>query len=199
MNEYIVLEYSFPLRKWTSFTKTLSTPLKKYFVDGLRQANGSLDVYRQRTQNLTRAEFRTSSKILCWQKTEQEKVYLPVLERTDNVPFPPNYLKSIYIAEDAMDELAIPHNFWLLKQPSIPVTKRSDIVPKRIAELVAKDAIEKGEECPIMMLPLELKNTSVTSCYHAFESGALQQWMSKNKQCPVCKTECVVTNLAQII
>lgn len=68
-------------------------------------------------------------------------------------------------------------------------------LPKRIARILALDYINSGDECPITMMPLEIDQTAVTSCYHVFEKGAIKEWMKSNTSCPVCKANCSVTEV----
>lgn len=69
-------------------------------------------------------------------------------------------------------------------------------IPKRIARILALDYINSGDECPITMMPLEIDQTAVTSCYHVFEKGAIKEWMKTNTSCPVCKANCSVTEVS---
>jgi hypothetical protein len=67
------------------------------------------------------------------------------------------------------------------------VTPRS-AVPKFIAELVQKEAIAKKESCPITMIPFEdCDSTTLTSCYHLYETAGINKWLENNMKCPICK------------
>lgn len=79
--------------------------------------------------------------------------------------------------------------------PSAPVPSGPEGIPKRIARILALDYINTGDECPITMMPLDIDQTAVTSCYHIFEKGAIAEWMKSNTSCPVCKTSCSVTEV----
>ena len=61
-------------------------------------------------------------------------------------------------------------------------------IPKFVAEALKRDAISKGESCPITMRLLsECQSLTLTSCYHLFEASSLAQWMTKSSSCPLCK------------
>jgi len=61
-------------------------------------------------------------------------------------------------------------------------------IPKFIAELVRKEAIAKKESCPITFTPFdECSSTSLTSCYHLYETTGLNRWLENSMKCPVCK------------
>jgi hypothetical protein len=61
-------------------------------------------------------------------------------------------------------------------------------IPKFIAELVRKEAIAKKEACPITFTPIEeCSSTSLTSCYHLYETAGLNRWLENSMKCPVCK------------
>jgi hypothetical protein len=67
------------------------------------------------------------------------------------------------------------------------VTPRA-AVPKFIAELVRKEAIAKKESCPISMIPFEeCQSTTLTSCYHLYETAGINRWLETNMKCPMCK------------
>ena len=70
---------------------------------------------------------------------------------------------------------------------------RSDI-PKFVAELIKKEAIDKNSMCPISMESFsECSSLRLTSCYHLFESDSLQRWLLSKSTCPVCKQEVTST------
>jgi len=66
------------------------------------------------------------------------------------------------------------------------------ILPKHIAELIAKDAVVREEICPITMDAITMETCAVTSCFHVFERDALAMWHVTNNTCPVCKQGCSV-------
>ena len=66
-------------------------------------------------------------------------------------------------------------------------------IPKRIAWLVAEDAAKNEEKCPITMEAISPITASVTSCYHTFDTTAIQAWLTTHTTCPQCRTPCVAT------
>ena len=49
---------------------------------------------------------------------------------------------------------------------------------------------KKGDTCPITMELLSPITASVTSCYHVFDTEAIDHWLTEHKTCPVCKQAC---------
>lgn len=49
-------------------------------------------------------------------------------------------------------------------------------LPKFVADLIIADAVAKGITCPITMEPLQAATTTVTACYHLFNTDALNAW-----------------------
>ena len=65
-------------------------------------------------------------------------------------------------------------------------------IPTRIARMIATDAVEREEVCPITMEPITMETCAVTSCFHVFERDSLAMWHTVHKTCPVCKQGCSV-------
>jgi hypothetical protein len=63
----------------------------------------------------------------------------------------------------------------------------------RIAWIIAEDASKKGETCAITLDEVSPLTASVTSCYHVFDTKALDIWFQTNTTCPVCKQNTVAT------
>ena len=67
-----------------------------------------------------------------------------------------------------------------------PLINRS-VVPKFVADLIYKNAIEKADHCPISLtLFKDCTSVTLTPCYHLFETAHLTNWLSTNIACPVC-------------
>jgi hypothetical protein len=76
-------------------------------------------------------------------------------------------------------------------QPQPVPVALPDPIPLRIARLIAEDS--KDENCPITMNKITPFTCSVTSCFHVFDSDALDEWTTTNNTCPVCRKLCSVT------
>jgi hypothetical protein len=63
---------------------------------------------------------------------------------------------------------------------------------KEIIDMIIKLSIDKKENCPIKLVPLEFETSIVTSCYHVFDKESMIEWHSRNTNCPVCRTNCVL-------
>lgn len=64
----------------------------------------------------------------------------------------------------------------------------ASFAPRYVLDLLKRDAVQKGESCPISMMPFqECKSTTVTSCFHLFETESISIWLKGHTTCPVCK------------
>lgn len=66
-------------------------------------------------------------------------------------------------------------------------------LPKHIAQVVASDAKQRGEICPISMEDINDKECTVTSCFHVFDRDSIAIWHEQTNTCPVCKQLCSLT------
>lgn len=83
-------------------------------------------------------------------------------------------------------------NTYLRTVRTTPPIKQA--LPRRIAWILAEDASKKGDVCPITMDPISPLTASVTSCFHVFQTNALQMSLQHNPECPVCREpSCSVT------
>jgi hypothetical protein len=131
-------------------------------------------------------------------------VIIPVLKRKPRTEELPQSCKKEYTATNAEGEAYYTEvELYVLADP-VPIQQTSSNriqigpqeIPRRIANLVAIDYINKGEDCPITMMPLDISGAKVTSCFHVFDAGAIDEWLKTKKECPVCKTPCVATAAA---
>jgi len=65
---------------------------------------------------------------------------------------------------------------------------------KEIINIIINGFIDKKEKCPIDMTDLTIENSCLTSCFHVFNKGLIENWMLKNKTCPVCRKKSVIWN-----
>jgi hypothetical protein len=74
--------------------------------------------------------------------------------------------------------------------PPTTVTQiRKNAMPQRIAWLIAEDAAKNDTICPITLNPISPITASVTSCFHVFETEAIDQALRLNAMCPMCRTK----------
>jgi hypothetical protein len=88
-------------------------------------------------------------------------------------------------------------NGWIrMAQPSrsIPLIKISMCeIPFHVINALLRDAMNRGEICPITNEDLTPENGAVTTCFHLFEKNAIATWLltpNSNQLCPVCKKQC---------
>ena len=93
------------------------------------------------------------------------------------------------IFDDAMDLLATMYS------DDIHITCNDKKMPHHIVKLIAQDAVNRGEVCPITMDDITLDMCAVTSCFHVFNRDALNTWHVSHNTCPVCKQICISSSL----
>ena len=193
---YIILGWNDALRVWAPARFQNPVILTKHHLPDAPPVSALVNVRKQRGSP-------AAIECICeggYLKTATN-TNIPILKRngrrTDDLP--QSAMKTEYVATPAhADRYYATTVLYSLAEPvAMQQANRVKIgpqaIPKRIANIVALDYIQKGEDCPITMMPLDIGSTKVTSCYHVFEGGALDEWMKTNKSCPVCKEECVAT------
>lgn len=61
-------------------------------------------------------------------------------------------------------------------------------IPDLVGTLLIRDAIAGSDSCPITAVPFtELESLTATSCFHVFETEAIEAWLAEHPQCPVCR------------
>ena len=157
--------------------------------------------WNQLTSTRVLVQFEAVGKYVKWSR-HGETFTAPVLE----VRKIPNTVNSVP-AKFKFPEFAIHHaenpfmqiNLWLLRgdvPPPLAILppqrqRRIHTIPKRIAQVILEDAVNKGEVCPITMDDISIDTSRVTSCFHIFDGPAINTWLSKKAECPVCKETCV--------
>lgn len=63
-------------------------------------------------------------------------------------------------------------------------------IPSFVVLLLKEDAIRKGSLCPIILEPITMENSIVTSCYHVFTKDAFEIWQQISTKCPTCRMKC---------
>ena len=112
-----------------------------------------------------------------------------LMELVDDLP---PHLGNIIIPPHGPPLLAAPP---LLAQVAPPHRPRVFLekIPKRIAWLIAEAA---NDTCPISTNPISPITASVTTCFHVFETEAINEWIARNPvntPCPVCRKVCMAT------
>lgn len=218
-NVYNIIQYNYPRRKWIACPRLESEVLIRRrlstYMNNLPQTinvtlniSGRRTIFNARTTGLYLEQ--TGSTIL-----ENQK-YVPILREYRDSKLSPKYRSFEHIAvnppEGSSYYLTPDPVLWTLRDrtvviENIPVVRYSIIslmdrneraseipkLPIRIAWLVAEDACKKGDTCPITMELLSPITASVTSCYHVFDTEAIDHWLTEHKTCPVCKQQCSIS------
>ena len=197
-------------RSWIPYTPVPDEEgIKQYRNDySLAHVGLNLNTDRQHRWNLptsthTLVSFEAVGKYVRW-ITNGEMFTAPVLEvrkipnQTNSVP------ERLKFPEFEFNEAINPFvttNLWVLREdvpppldipsPQVQRQRRTHTIPKRIAQIILEDAVNKGESCPITMDDISIDNCMITSCFHIFDGPALTTWLTKKAECPVCKAACV--------
>ena len=87
--------------------------------------------------------------------------------------------------------VTIPPLWTLRTQPilpvPVPVVPQITPLPMRIAWIIAEDASAKGETCSITLEQISPVTASVTTCFHCFDTNAINTWLETHSSCPLCK------------
>ena len=101
------------------------------------------------------------------------------------------------LVEDEMEMMLPLRN----DEPQTPPLRRQIIeqipihfhLPRRVAEALIRDLLDRQEHCPITTEPFSQCNEiAITPCFHYFQKRALEQWLSSHSTCPECRAN--VTN-----
>jgi hypothetical protein len=88
---------------------------------------------------------------------------------------------------------------WRLQEPEPEPTAppeqtpRPYPMPKHVAELVIRQAVETAATCPITLEPIHQATAAVTSCGHVFAATAIRPWIAAHGTCPECRQPAVST------
>ena len=70
--------------------------------------------------------------------------------------------------------------------PSAPPALPSP--PSFVAQIIKRDAIQRRESCPISLETFtNHMKARITPCFHIFQEDSLNQWLTKEVSCPMCK------------
>jgi hypothetical protein len=114
---------------------------------------------------------------------------------------PSSFSQSIHLSEFTCtarsDEPPGTPPLWTLRVPVTVFTAHVHTsiqpLPKRIAWIIAEDASKKGETCSITLEAISPITASVTTCFHVFETNAINTWLTTKNSCPMCKQKTVAT------
>jgi hypothetical protein len=138
-----------------------------------------------------------NEKIFLWRTpwaVSYKNVWLPVLDsnKRGRLPVSFDYVGEGHaqrILEQKMLRTRMISEFRLPYPPPVSSPPSPEPrIPSFVANIMKQDAIRNKADCPISMESItESTNTSLTSCYHIFETESLNTWMNCNRSCPVCK------------
>ncbi|NBQ48456.1 MAG: hypothetical protein EBU33_08405 [Sphingobacteriia bacterium] len=60
-------------------------------------------------------------------------------------------------------------------------------IPQHVVQRLITYAVQNKECCPITLNPVVAETSSITSCFHVFDTEAIQQCLRRNNMCPVCR------------
>jgi hypothetical protein len=68
-------------------------------------------------------------------------------------------------------------------------------IPKHIFDIVVQQAVEKKDDCPVMMIPFTKQTASCGPCGHLVSYDALLRCVQDKKECPVCREKMGVVDI----
>jgi hypothetical protein len=111
--------------------------------------------------------------------------HLAAINRLDDHRPPPLDLSGIHRGEATFDSPP------MRRRESAPVPVATTIIrpiPRHIAEILINNARSGTESCPVTAVPYnECESLTITSCFHIFDTEALNRWLTTNDTCPVCR------------
>jgi hypothetical protein len=133
----------------------------------------------------------------------QQHVESPLLGRVDvvkihnvlnwkNYAMPPEFYKVRKgIDSKCKWHINAGEQYQFFKSPPTVVVKEiiKTHIPKHIFNTVVNQAIEKKEDCPVMMIPFTKENASCGPCGHLVSYEALLRCVQDKKACPVCREQ----------
>lgn len=194
-HSYYALRWTGPTTFWRRWNGTVEGGLSKH-----KSANhalpGNVEI---KLSNNTMLRVRSEGEFLLLGTTR-----ITIVKRVSGATIPnlwKNYELGPLIEREGVD-LAV--SLWDLQAavavppapiPLIPIPPvvGNPPLPKRIAWLIAEDSAKNEEKCPITMEPISPITASVTSCYHTFDTHAIQAWLTNHTTCPQCRSPCVAT------
>ena len=70
-------------------------------------------------------------------------------------------------------------------------------IPVFVAEALKRDAISRGDTCPVSMTPFTASTPiTILSCFHMFMKEAADEWFKRRDECPCCKAP--ITNTVNV-
>jgi hypothetical protein len=80
------------------------------------------------------------------------------------------------------------------QQNKISIKEKPLHLPEHVGKVLLREAWNGEESCPISAVQFKkLSSLSVTSCFHVFDTDALNQWQELKNDCPVCR--CSINNI----
>jgi hypothetical protein len=74
-------------------------------------------------------------------------------------------------------------------QRPAPLPQQNPRIPSFVATTLKNEAIRTHASCPISMESFADISTSITSCFHLFDTGSIDTWLKRDTSCPVCKSQ----------
>lgn len=190
---YTILQYMEQGRYWKRYLPdaphVLRTTLRNQAIP---PAPTQINIYRNNTDSSKFIHCVTTGEYLAY-----DTYSVAVLKKkTNSRPFP----LSMYAAEFTCTTVSTPPNeippLWTLRQepvltiqPIIQVVQPIALkpLPTRIAWILAEHAGKTGETCSITLEQISPVTASVTTCFHCFDTNAINTWLETHSSCPLCK------------
>lgn len=153
-------------------------------------ATAKINVTKNNTQDILNIICMASGQYLIYGSYR-----IPIIVKKTNSPssFPASIFNNEFSCTAESLETSEVAPLWQIRTETPVQEKKKEGIPQRIAWVIAENASQKGEVCPITLDTITPTSASVTSCFHVFQKDALNTWFLTNSKCPLCKEPTVAT------
>jgi hypothetical protein len=153
-------------------------------------ATAKINVIKNNTRDILNIQCMASGQYLIY-GSYRIPIIVKKLQSPCSFPF------SIFTSEFSCDietlEVSEVAPLWQLTLEQPVQIKKKQGIPQRVAWILAENACQKDETCPITLDTITPMTAAVTSCFHVFQKDALTRWFLTNTKCPLCKEDTVAT------
>ena len=184
---YFILKWNTDLLQWRKFEEDL--PNLTIHRSNLTAATAYINIQPSRGFQPNRIQISAEGYFL----KSADRIVTIVRKISGNIP--PTLMKKSYEETHNANTYQEQRNLWIIKPPEAPKKPVMKPIPERIAWLIAEDSCKKNESCPISMEPISPLTAAVTTCFHVFDTLAINEWLARNQNapCPVCRETFAIT------
>jgi len=153
-------------------------------------ATAKINVIKHNTRDILNIECMASGQYLIY---GSYRIPIIVKKTTSPTSFPLSIFNKEFPCDAESLETSEVAPLWELTAQTPVQIKKKQGIPQRIAWIIAENASQKGDTCPITLDTITPMTAAVTSCFHVFQKDALNTWFLTDSKCPLCKEPTVAT------